>query len=374
MQAQRMSRRGFTLIELLVVIAIIAVLISLLLPAIQQAREAARRTQCSNQMRQLGLAIMNYESAFKTLPTSGESTNETLGIRQFMIHSLFTHILPQLDQQTLYNQFNMSLHYTNGGNGTNAAPTGTNAWVAQKTVPTFLCPSNNLTEKDSLGYGIVDYMPIAYCDIRPPTGLRDPSATTAMATVLGSDRAGALGFYRPLQKIGDGATYTALVIEDAGRPTGTGGKYNIAGSTATPSGSVANTVGGNPPSVALTELFASSGMAPGSAFGGGSATAAFAAPNRWADPDNGSGISGPPNQNGNMQVINNNKTNGPTGPSGCLWATNNCGPNDEPFSQHPGGCFAVLGDGSVRFLAENLSYQVVRRLALPNDGEFVGDF
>src|SRR6516225_739673 len=92
------KRRGFTLIELLVVIAIIAILVSLLLPAVQQAREAARRSQCQNNLHQLGLAIFNYESSYSRLPSSGASTNEQLRIRQWFPVSMFTAILPFTDQ------------------------------------------------------------------------------------------------------------------------------------------------------------------------------------------------------------------------------------------------------------------------------------
>ena len=92
--------RGFTLIELLVVIAIIAVLIALLLPAVQAAREAARRTQCVNNLKQMGLAIANYESSQSTLPP-GAIWNiyptDPLGVGSRM-HTMFSFILPYMEQ------------------------------------------------------------------------------------------------------------------------------------------------------------------------------------------------------------------------------------------------------------------------------------
>src|SRR6201993_3302388 len=99
---------GFTLIELLVVIAIIAVLIALLLPAVQQAREAARRTQCKNNLKQLGLAVFNYESTFSVLPPSGETTNESNNSatgtnRAFFPQGFFVLTLPYIDQGNIYN-------------------------------------------------------------------------------------------------------------------------------------------------------------------------------------------------------------------------------------------------------------------------------
>ena len=98
---QRERRYGFTLIELLVVIAIIAILVAILLPAVQQAREAARRTQCKNNLKQLGLACMNYESTFGQLPPAGirEVFNESGWSRQA---SWFVRILPYIDQAGAY--------------------------------------------------------------------------------------------------------------------------------------------------------------------------------------------------------------------------------------------------------------------------------
>ncbi|NOX56928.1 MAG: DUF1559 domain-containing protein, partial [Planctomycetes bacterium] len=92
----RNASRGFTLIELLVVIAITAVLIALLLPAIQQAREAARRTECKNHLKQIGLAIHNYHDVYATLPMATYWGDRSRGV-PYKLYSAFTAILPYLD-------------------------------------------------------------------------------------------------------------------------------------------------------------------------------------------------------------------------------------------------------------------------------------
>jgi prepilin-type N-terminal cleavage/methylation domain-containing protein/prepilin-type processing-associated H-X9-DG protein len=130
------ARRGFTLIELLVVIAIIAVLIALLLPAVQQAREAARRSQCVNNLKQIGLAIINYHDTIGSIPCGGLA--ETATTNDYSWRAL---ILPQMEQGVLYNAINFSLPVGGTGGATNANPrSGYTVWVT--TVKTFLCPSD----------------------------------------------------------------------------------------------------------------------------------------------------------------------------------------------------------------------------------------
>ena len=130
---------GFTLVELLVVITIIGILIALLMPAVQEAREAARRAQCSNNIKQLGLACLHYHNAQQIFPPAmfipaGESPNVT----NKWMQNWAIMILPYCEGMTLYNQFNFTVPISNA---LNAAPRS-----AQ--LPIMLCPSDRMNSKN----------------------------------------------------------------------------------------------------------------------------------------------------------------------------------------------------------------------------------
>src|SRR4051812_33882650 len=148
-----MRRRGFTLIELLVVIAIIAVLIALLLPAVQAAREAARRSQCVNNLKQLGIAIQNYGDSNGCLPPTGGSgtgtTGTSLGQSDF---SMKTRMLPYMEQTAIHNAINWSFRFNNVINYT----------ASTATVNTFLCPSDGNVPNYTVTLNGVSGVPYGY--------------------------------------------------------------------------------------------------------------------------------------------------------------------------------------------------------------------
>src|SRR5215204_751730 len=147
-------RSGFTLIELLVVIAIIGVLIALLLPAVQMAREAARRSSCINNLKQLGLALHNYESAFNRLPPA-HSIEQRIGSPNYRLHgwSVQARILPYIEQEGKFSYLNFDVFQDENF---------VNATAKSMRIATFLCPSDprggDIRDPTTqTGYGNVNY-------------------------------------------------------------------------------------------------------------------------------------------------------------------------------------------------------------------------
>lgn len=377
------KKKAFTLVELLVVIAIIAVLVAILLPAVQSAREAARRNSCVNNLKQIGLAIQNFEQAHRAFPTGGEGTDYSVaangGQTKFSQHSLFTHLLPYLEREDMYAQADLTRSYRDTTVNVNTGKS--NAWVFGRDVETYLCPSNPyLSSKDPAGFGNLDYFATVYTDISDGTrggaapgnrdslnyrvegalSVLDGSHLTKLKTNPSDFVDGAAVDGVQVSAISDGLSMTIGIIEDAGRicprslnPAygGTEGSYAETATTAGTGWAYVAVL--DPKDIAATTT--PTGLLARAVW-------------RWADPDaGGSGVSGP-TANGTSattqyvgRVINQN--NYPVGGSAAFpWTTNNYGLNDEPFSFHKNGCNAVMMDGSVRFLAENTHPVVLRYL------------
>src|SRR4051812_40360394 len=146
-------RQGFTLIELLVVIAIIAVLIALLLPAVQAAREAARRSQCVNNLKQLGLAVHNYIATHSVLLPSCSGPQVGPAATDYSYDSGWSYswlvmLTPQLEQQTVYNAYNFDVKSRGPENST----------VGYTQLGAFLCPSDGATNQPAAPWGSTNYV------------------------------------------------------------------------------------------------------------------------------------------------------------------------------------------------------------------------
>jgi prepilin-type N-terminal cleavage/methylation domain-containing protein/prepilin-type processing-associated H-X9-DG protein len=197
--SQRASPRrlGFTLIELLVVIAIIAVLIGLLVPAVQKVREAAARLTCQNNLKQLGLGLHNYHDVYKGFPPAVQDT-PNFGWTQF--------ILPYIEQQPLYNRINFKVNWDHTAVN-DADPGGVN----QTEIAVFLCPSAPTGRSGDRNRKIIDYpainqltRPNAYATNLPPS---DPT----YIGILGHN------VRRRMVEVRDGTSNTLLLAESAGR-------------------------------------------------------------------------------------------------------------------------------------------------------------
>jgi len=153
MSSRRSGSRGFTLIELLVVIAIIAVLIALLLPAVQAAREAARRAQCTNNLKQLGLAIQNYHQQVNALPAVNMFLGSGSAGGWGWCPTWQVFLLPMLEQQPMYNAWN----FATGADQQDGAQYQMNSSVTYSAIASLLCPSENQKVRPNTPYAPTNY-------------------------------------------------------------------------------------------------------------------------------------------------------------------------------------------------------------------------
>jgi prepilin-type N-terminal cleavage/methylation domain-containing protein/prepilin-type processing-associated H-X9-DG protein len=344
----RGGRSGFTLIELLVVIAIVAILIGLLLPAVQKVREAAARMQCKNNLKQLGLALHNYQTsagafpqAFKLLPapdpTVPNSAAGTYGASAFVL------ILPYLEQDNVYRWIDVTKGALSKVNMLPANP------AYSTPIKTFLCPSApgqptaeySAELANSFGnFGItLNYPPgliFGRTDYAPDAGLS--------IDVVGINiNAGASIICQPpdgpvrVTDVSDGTSNTVLLVEDAGRPAWYSSKGLVT------SGPAVGSYQAGP-----------NGPAPQ---GGGA----------WADPLNYIATNGA-DPSGSGIAAGGGFLGIPPAPYSCPLM---CSNDSEIFAFHTGGCNVAFGDGSVRFLRAGLTIPQVAALLSRAGGEVI---
>lgn len=309
-------RRGFTLIELLVVIAIIAILIALLLPAVQQAREAARVTQCRNNLKQLGLAFHNYHDVHTTFPLSSSWEVGPSGCDYLRTWSV--RLLPYFEQRELWNKWDMNFGHFQGPNretvqagiAVYVCPTTPVSNVAEFTMNSYICGSD---EGDSVTAGRSDYF--TPMDATDRDSNYDP---------IGDEYRGLMEYDTAprIKDARDGTTNVCLLAECAGHP------FIFRNYRRDP----------NSPDLATVNEYLGH----------------WAGMNRlelWG-----------------WDAIGENWTGG----NGIVNRTNDWGSN--MYSFHRGGAQIMLCDGSVRFINESVDAHLLRILMDPNDGEPLSEF
>jgi prepilin-type N-terminal cleavage/methylation domain-containing protein/prepilin-type processing-associated H-X9-DG protein len=310
-------RHGFTLIELLVVIAMIAILIGLLLPAVQKVREAASRVKCANNLKQLGLACHNYHDAHRTFPPGavGPLTPAFPQYANLKHHGLGAYLLPYVEQVALVSQYQWGASWYEPPNQT-AVNVQLKVWqcpsaranrISDGSLPTVAPPPGETFDgtaacADYAGMGTIDSGLARSGRIDPPGGPKDERGHYEGAFTINATRC--------LLDFPDGTSHTILIAECAGRPEPWQGRRQVA-----------NTWLSGGPWASRNLLWGRGATPDGTAFFGECAV--------------------------------------------------NCTNNREVYSFHTGGANVVFADGSVRFLKANISIRVFAALVTRAGGEVV---
>ncbi|HCS50903.1 DUF1559 domain-containing protein [Rubinisphaera sp.] len=333
-------RSAFTLIELLVVIAIIAILVALLLPAVQQAREAARRSSCKNNLKQIGLALHNYHDTHRAFPPGNIIRGH---------HSTgWVHLLPFVEFGNVYDglDFNPASSFYFGSN--NSAPNQPS--LSGTMVPVYTCPSSPMPDRVNQSctgctFPNSTLQTASYVMIRGA----DDHPSTDNTAFRGPVSKGGMFFHNSkirMRDITDGTSNTMAIGEQSNYiRNGTNNKYD-----ARPDG----------------------------------ASGAWMGHNQRAQDVNGNGTYDPANNNNNSRCFNLTTIhiNVPIGLKNLLPAPDGTGIpgtraqdcNTPLVSAHSGGVQILLADGGVRFISDNINMQTARNLANRDDGQVLGEF
>jgi len=353
---RRTRQSGFTLVELLVVIAIIGVLVALLLPAVQAAREAARRSQCGNNFKQIGLGLHNYHDTYKALPfgVRGLDARPVGGTNLGWGTSWWTGHLPYCEQQPIYDQY---YALTNGFSTLHAG------WAAQTTTV------SNLMHRKNIPY------------------MRCPSSPLPLWATAGGTKEYLLASYVAISGAASGNTF----VEPRCNNAQSGGRM-CSGGMLIPNGSLNLSAATDGTSNVLVVGEQSNWLMPLA----GRLVLDPGYPDGWMEGYHHIYVPGPgqswtvpatPANYSFAEIYNITTINWPintkvcpTGTTGCpvIYGTgginHNHGANIPLNSPHPGGCMGVLMDGSVRFLAETMDMFTLRKVATRDDGLTLPNF
>jgi prepilin-type N-terminal cleavage/methylation domain-containing protein len=337
-----MRRKGFTLIELLVVIAIIAILIALLLPAVQQAREAARRTQCRNNLKQMGLGLHNYHDNYNMFPPGNIAT-----AAGGWGTSWYLRILPYVDQAPLYNRINFSGDHPGWAWSGGSVGLANGNLFRGVTLNFALCPSSPL---EAIRGGDIPTTNPHYWGImgaldgngftNPPNRVSRCCGCCSGEELTGQVSSGGMMVTlrgRNLRDATDGTTNVMLVGEHS-------------------------------------DFIFSSAGGPRNAQVSGIHGITMGSPN-LTTPEAAGGLAANFERQFNLNTIR-YTPNAPAVVNNTAWpgVGDNFGSNNPLNSAHVGGIHVLLGDGSVRFISNNMDMLNLRRLATRDDGAPLGEF